>query len=199
MRRAVIEAMALSEQAAGEVLGAAGLEPEDIGLFATMTTTTHAMPGLERVAGLVGMSDTVERLNLGPMGCYAAVPGLAACRSWVEHRQRPALLVVADVFSPHRAPQCGQCCCAGRRRSRSHSLTHRTARISQPERRAISAALRGGASVPRRGHELLGGDARVTPRESVSAARRPKAARSGSVSNGYGVGALQTNVPQLVR
>lgn len=104
MRRAMIEAMTLSEQAAREVLDAAGLEPNDIGLFATLTTTTHAMPGLERVAGLVGMSDSVERLNLGPMGCYAAVPGLAACRSWVEHRQRPALLVVADVFSPHLAP-----------------------------------------------------------------------------------------------
>ncbi|HTU29464.1 MAG TPA: 3-oxoacyl-[acyl-carrier-protein] synthase III C-terminal domain-containing protein [Solirubrobacteraceae bacterium] len=104
MRRAMIEAMALSEQAARQALDVAGLEPGDIGLFATLTTTTHAMPGLERVAGLIGMTDSVERLNLGPMGCYAAVPGLAACRSWVEHRQRPALLVVTDVFSPHLAP-----------------------------------------------------------------------------------------------
>jgi predicted naringenin-chalcone synthase len=104
MRRAMSEAMTLSEQAAAEVLDAAGLEPNEIGLFATLTTTTHAMPGLERVAGVLGMTDGVERLNLGPMGCYAAVPGLAACRSWVEHRRQPALLVVVDVFSPHLAP-----------------------------------------------------------------------------------------------
>ena len=104
MTRAMSEAMMLGERAARDVLDTAGLEPDDIGLFATLTTTTHAMPGLERVAGLLGMTDRVERLNLGPMGCYAAVPGLAACRSWVEHRQQPALLVVVDVFSPHLAP-----------------------------------------------------------------------------------------------
>lgn len=104
MHRAMSEAMALGERAARSVLVSSGLEPDEIGLFATLTTTTHAMPGLERVAGLIGMPDSVERLNLGPMGCYAALPGVAACRNWVAVHRRPALLIVVDVFSPHLAP-----------------------------------------------------------------------------------------------
>lgn len=104
MTRAMSEAMTLGERAARSVLQAAGLKPDEIGLFATLTTTTHAMPGLERVAGLIGIPDSVERLNLGPMGCYAALPGVAACRNWVAVHRRPALLIVVDVFSPHLAP-----------------------------------------------------------------------------------------------
>jgi predicted naringenin-chalcone synthase len=104
MNRAMSEAMTLGERAARASLEASGLGPDEIGLFATVTTTTHAMPGLERVAGLIGMPDSVERLNLGPLGCYAALPALAACRNWVAVHRRPALLIVVDVFSPHLAP-----------------------------------------------------------------------------------------------
>lgn len=104
MRRAQAAARDLTRRAAQAALDEEGLLASDVGLFATCTTTAHHVPGLDAVAADLEMPADTPMLSLGPMGCYAALPSLAACRDWVTVHQRPALLVCADVFSPHLQP-----------------------------------------------------------------------------------------------
>jgi predicted naringenin-chalcone synthase len=104
IRRALAVALTLGAVAGAEALADAGVAAGDVGLLATVTSTTHDVPGLNSLAGQLGLPADVEPLALGPMGCYAALAGLAACRTWVERHGRPALLICADVFSPHLQP-----------------------------------------------------------------------------------------------
>lgn len=101
MSRGLDEALRLGERAVDEALARAGLRPDEIGLFATMTTTVHGVPGLASLAHRLGVRADAELLSFGPMGCYAAVPSLAMCRAWVEVNRKPAVLVGVDVYSPH--------------------------------------------------------------------------------------------------
>jgi predicted naringenin-chalcone synthase len=104
MRRGLTEARALGREAVGRALERAGLRPDEIGLLITTTTTTHSAPGLEALVHELGMGPDTEFLSLGPMGCYAAAPTLAACRNWVEVHGRPAVALCVDLFSPHLQP-----------------------------------------------------------------------------------------------
>ena len=79
MERYVAEALPLGKQAVASALDAAGLAPGDVGLFAVATCTGYATPGLDiRLASDLGMPLGLQRLLIGHMGCYAALPGLAA-------------------------------------------------------------------------------------------------------------------------
>jgi predicted naringenin-chalcone synthase len=104
MDRSLTEATRLGAATVREALGAAGLRPQDIGMLATVTTTTHSAPGLDALAPALGMRENTEILSLGPMGCYAAVPALTTCANWVAARGRPAVLLAVDLFSPHLQP-----------------------------------------------------------------------------------------------
>lgn len=104
MDRSLVEARHLGHQAVKSVLDQAGIAPEEVGLLATSTTTTHSAPGLETLAFELGMPDNVSLLSLGPMGCYAAIPSLVATCDWVRAHQRPAVLLCVDLFSPHLQP-----------------------------------------------------------------------------------------------
>ena len=54
------------------------LAAEDVGLFAVASCTGYATPGLDiLLARDLGMSDEVQRLHIGHMGCYAALPASA--------------------------------------------------------------------------------------------------------------------------
>ncbi|WP_433331252.1 type III polyketide synthase [Spirillospora sp. CA-294931] len=101
MDRGLRDARALGAEAISLSLGRAGLRPDEVGLLATATTTTHSAPGLDGLLHELGMPRDTESLSLGPMGCYAALPALAACRNWVEVHRRPAVLLCVDLFSPH--------------------------------------------------------------------------------------------------
>jgi predicted naringenin-chalcone synthase len=50
------------------------------------------------------MSSSVQRLVVGHMGCYAALPGLGAVGDFVAARGRPALLLCAELTSLHLQP-----------------------------------------------------------------------------------------------
>jgi predicted naringenin-chalcone synthase len=105
MQRFVAEAMPLGKEAVGAALADAGLAPEDVGLFTVVSCTGYATPGLDiLLARDLGMDDGVQRLHVGHMGCYAALPGLGATADFVVARQRPAVMLCLELTSLHVQP-----------------------------------------------------------------------------------------------
>ncbi|MCA0145803.1 3-oxoacyl-[acyl-carrier-protein] synthase III C-terminal domain-containing protein [Blastococcus sp. LR1] len=105
MERYIQEALPLGKQAVAGALDAAGLAPGDVGLFAVATCTGYATPGLDiRLASDLGMPPGLQRLMVGHMGCYAAIPGLAAVGDFVAARSRPAVLLCCELTSLHVQP-----------------------------------------------------------------------------------------------
>jgi alkylresorcinol/alkylpyrone synthase len=105
MERFVAEAMPLGKDAVAAALDAAGLRPAEVGLFAVASCTGYVSPGLDvRLASDLGMGEDVQRLLLGHMGCYAALPGLGAVADFVRARGRPAVLLCLELPSLHVQP-----------------------------------------------------------------------------------------------
>jgi alpha-pyrone synthase len=105
MRRYQAEAVPLGRTAASRALADAGLAASDLGLFAVCSCTGYATPGLDiLLARDLDMSPNVQRLFVGHMGCYAALPGLGAASDFVVARGRPALLLCTELTSLHMQP-----------------------------------------------------------------------------------------------
>ena len=105
MRRYQAEAIPLGKEAVGRALTDAGIAADDLGLFAVCSCTGYATPGLDiLLARDMGMSSGVQRLFVGHMGCYAALPGLGTAADFVVARGRPALLLCAELTSLHIQP-----------------------------------------------------------------------------------------------
>ena len=105
MRRYQVEAVPLGKEAVSRALADAGIGAGDLGLFAVCSCTGYATPGLDiLLARDLGMSPSVQRLFVGHMGCYAALPGLGAVSDFVTSRGRPALLLCAELTSLHLQP-----------------------------------------------------------------------------------------------
>lgn len=106
MRRFLAEAVPLGKEALGACLHDAGLGPADVGLLTVVSCTGYATPGLDiLLARDLGMRDTVERLHVGHMGCYAALPGLAAAADAAAARGKVALLLCLELPSLHVQPR----------------------------------------------------------------------------------------------
>jgi alkylresorcinol/alkylpyrone synthase len=105
MRRYQVEALPLGKEAVGRALTAAGLDAGDVGLFVVCSCTGYATPGLDiLLARDLGMAPDAQRMFVGHMGCYAALPGLGAASDFVTARGRPALLLCAELTSLHIQP-----------------------------------------------------------------------------------------------
>jgi len=105
MRRFVDEAVPLGREAVEAALKDAGVHASDIGLFAVVSCTGYATPGVDiLLAGELGMSPDVQRLHIGHMGCYAALPGLGAAADFVVARNKPAVLLCVELPSLHVQP-----------------------------------------------------------------------------------------------
>ena len=105
MRRYAAEALPLGKEAVAAALDDAGLEPSEVGLLAVASCTGYSTPGIDiRVAADLGMGADVQRLLVGHMGCYAALPGLGAAADHVTSRQRPAVLLCLELTSLHVQP-----------------------------------------------------------------------------------------------
>jgi alkylresorcinol/alkylpyrone synthase len=105
MQRFVHEAMPLGREAVGKALADAGLDPAEVGLFAVASCTGYATPGLDiLLARDLGMGDDTQRLHIGHMGCYAALPGLGAVSDFVVARGKPAVLLCLELTSLHVQP-----------------------------------------------------------------------------------------------
>jgi len=105
MQRYSVEALPLGKGAVAGALASAGLDAAEVGLFAVATCTGYSTPGVDiRLARDLGMSEDVQRLSVGHMGCYAALPGLGAVSDFVTARGRPAVLLCLELPSLHVQP-----------------------------------------------------------------------------------------------
>ncbi len=105
MQRFVAEAMPLGKEAVTSAMAAADLDPAEVGLFAVVCCTGYATPGLDiLLARDLGMTDAVQRLHIGHMGCYAALPGLGAVSDFTAARSRPSVLLCLELTSLHVQP-----------------------------------------------------------------------------------------------
>lgn len=105
MRRFVAEALPLGKEALGTCLARAGLGPDDVGQLTVVSCTGYATPGLDiLLARDLGMPADLQRLHIGHMGCYAAIPGLATVADAVVARGRTALLLCLELTSLHIQP-----------------------------------------------------------------------------------------------
>ncbi len=105
MERYVAEAVPLGKDALAGALDAAALEAAELGLLAVVSCTGYATPGVDvQLSRDLGMAKTVQRLFVGHMGCFAALPGLGAVADFVVARGRPAALVCVELPSLHAQP-----------------------------------------------------------------------------------------------
>jgi predicted naringenin-chalcone synthase len=105
MQRYVAEAMPLGKDAVSAALADAGVAADEVGLFGVVSCTGYATPGLDiLLARDLGMRNTVQRLFVGHMGCYAAIPGLAALADSVVARGLTAVLLCIELPSLHVQP-----------------------------------------------------------------------------------------------
>lgn len=105
MARYVEEALPLAADAVAGALQASGRDAGDIGLLAVVSCTGYATPGVDiHLAAKLGFAEGLQRLLVGHMGCYGAVPGLSAVSDFVVARRRPAVLVCVEVASLHVQP-----------------------------------------------------------------------------------------------
>ncbi|HEU4422160.1 MAG TPA: type III polyketide synthase [Pilimelia sp.] len=105
MRRFLTEALPLGKEAVERALSAAGIPADEIGLFAVCCCTGYVTPGLDiLLARDLGLAAYAQRLFVGHMGCYAALPGLGSVSDFVAARGRPALLLCAELTSLHVQP-----------------------------------------------------------------------------------------------
>jgi predicted naringenin-chalcone synthase len=102
MRRYLTEAMPLGKEAVSDALADAGVDTGDVGLLAVCSCTGYVTPGLDiLLARDLGLPADCQRLFVGHMGCYAALPGLATAADFVAVHQRPAVLLCAELASLH--------------------------------------------------------------------------------------------------
>jgi predicted naringenin-chalcone synthase len=105
MRRYLTEALPLGKEAVDRALSAAGLRADELGLFVVCSCTGYVTPGLDiLLARDLSMAVDTQRLFIGHMGCYAALPGLGSVADFVTARGRPALLLCAELTSLHVQP-----------------------------------------------------------------------------------------------
>jgi predicted naringenin-chalcone synthase len=105
MRRFVTEAMPLGKEALAACMDDAGLDAADVGQLTVVSCTGYATPGLDiLLARDLGMPLDVQRLHIGHMGCYAAIPGLAAVTDATRARGQTGLLLCIELTSLHVQP-----------------------------------------------------------------------------------------------
>ncbi|HEY8338808.1 MAG TPA: 3-oxoacyl-[acyl-carrier-protein] synthase III C-terminal domain-containing protein [Egibacteraceae bacterium] len=105
MRRYVEEAVPLGKEALAGCLRDASLAPGDVDLLAVVSCTGYATPGLDiLLARDLGLPAATQRLAVGHMGCYAALPGLSAVADSVAARGATALLLCLELTTLHLQP-----------------------------------------------------------------------------------------------
>jgi alkylresorcinol/alkylpyrone synthase len=108
MSRYLTEAVPLGAAAVSSALKDAGLSAGDVGLFAVASCTGYATPGVDiRLANDLGMAPDAQRVFIGHMGCYAALPALGVVGDFVVARERPAVLLCVELTSLHLQPANG--------------------------------------------------------------------------------------------
>ena len=99
------EALPLGRAALDAALARAGIGAGDVDLFAVVSCTGYATPGLDiLLARDAGMRPDVQRLHIGHMGCYAAIPGLFAVGDAAAARGATTVLLSVELTTLHVQP-----------------------------------------------------------------------------------------------
>jgi alkylresorcinol/alkylpyrone synthase len=102
MRRFVEEALPLGRTALRSALERAELRPADVDLLTVVSCTGYATPGLDiLLAEELGLRPDVQRLHVGHMGCYAALPALATVANAAGARGETSLLLCVELTTLH--------------------------------------------------------------------------------------------------
>jgi len=105
MRRYAREAHPLGHRAVTSALAAAGCPAGEIGLLVVASCTGYGTPGLDvQLAASLHLAADTQRLLVGHMGCYAALPALGSAADFVAARRRPAVLLCLELTSLHVQP-----------------------------------------------------------------------------------------------
>jgi alkylresorcinol/alkylpyrone synthase len=105
MARFAHEALPLGKEAVSAALANSRIPASDVGLFTVVSCTGYGTPGIDvLLARDLGMSASVQRLFVGHMGCYAALPGLGAAGDFTAGRERPSVLLCLELPSLHAQP-----------------------------------------------------------------------------------------------
>lgn len=105
MRRFGLEALPLAKEAVSSCLAAANLQPEAVDLLTVVSCTGYPSPGLDVLVGRdLGMRPSLERVQVGHMGCYAALPALGVVADAAVARARTAVLLCVELSSLHVQP-----------------------------------------------------------------------------------------------
>ncbi|SES47430.1 type III polyketide synthase [Actinokineospora terrae] len=105
MDRFAEQAPELATTALADALAAAGRSPADLGLLVVVSCTGYSTPGLDiALAERLGLAADTQRLLVGHMGCYAAIPGLGTVSDFATARGLPAALVCVELTSLHVQP-----------------------------------------------------------------------------------------------
>lgn len=97
------EAPPLALRASAQALVESGLAPEAVTHLVTVSCTGFAAPGVDRalITGL-GLRPTVERANVGFMGCHGALNGLRVANAFATANPAATVLVCAvELCSLH--------------------------------------------------------------------------------------------------
>jgi alkylresorcinol/alkylpyrone synthase len=106
MQRFMKEGLPLGVQAIEACLEDAGVDRSDVGLLSVVTCTGYGTPGVDiLLARELGLSDRTQRLHVGHMGCYAAVPGLAAVADATAARDKVSVMLCLELTSLHLQPR----------------------------------------------------------------------------------------------
>jgi len=105
MARFAQEALPLGKEAVSAALAGSGIAASDVGLFTVVSCTGYGTPGIDvLLARDLGMAASVQRLFVGHMGCYAALPGIGAAGDFTASRSRPSVLLCLELPSLHAQP-----------------------------------------------------------------------------------------------
>ena len=102
IERFVEEAVPLGREALRACLEESGLAPREVDALTVVTCTGYATPGLDiLLARELGLGEDTQRLHVGHMGCYAAIPALATLADAATARNRTGLLLCLELSSLH--------------------------------------------------------------------------------------------------
>jgi alkylresorcinol/alkylpyrone synthase len=108
MRRFLPEALPLGKEALTACMADAGLQAADVDALTVVSCTGYATPGLDvLLARDLGLPAAAQRLHIGHMGCYAAIPALATAADAAAARDKTTLLLCLELTSLHVQPGVG--------------------------------------------------------------------------------------------
>lgn len=102
MERFVELAVPLGCAAVEAALSGSGVSADDVDALTVVSCTGYATPGVDiQVARELGMRPSVQRLHIGHMGCYAALPALATASDAATARDRVGVVLSVELTSLH--------------------------------------------------------------------------------------------------